>query len=43
MAYVRDGTRMIYLGVYDDIEQASFVRDTVAADLYGEFFHPEGL
>ena len=43
MAYVRENGRMIYLGVYDDIEQASFVRDTVAAEIYGEFFHPEGL
>lgn len=43
MAYVRDGTQMTYLGVYDDIEQASFVRDTIAAEIYGDFFHPEGL
>lgn len=43
MAYIREGGHMTYLGVYDDIEQASFVRDTIAAEIYGDFFHPEGL
>lgn len=41
MAYVRIGGKMEYLGVYDDLEEASFMRDIIAAEAYGDFFPRE--
>ena len=41
MAYCRIDGKMTYLGIYDDKDEASFVRDSIAANVYGEFFHDD--
>lgn len=38
MAYFREDGKMYYLGLFSDFEEATMIRDSFAADAYGDYF-----